>query len=151
MGSCGTRGLSRDRFPEILPRALGHIPVLRANVDWNTDPVRDANHHGWKSMNWKTMSKWHPIETAPKNQRVLVCGGDIPDGMVFIAVNDPSRHVPSGQCPDSAWYMDKGGRHIYPYPTHWQPLPMAISSWDAVKKQYKEGRLNRPYWGISSE
>lgn len=97
------------------------------------------------------MNKWHPIATAPKNQRVLVCGGDLPEGMVFIAVNDPSRHIPAEQAPDSAWYMDKGGRKIYPYPTHWQPLPRAINDWEAVKKQYKEGRLNRPYWGFSRD
>ena len=73
------------------------------------------------------MSEWMPIETAPTKQRVLVCGGDTPNGTA-IAICDPGRYTPWHESHDElpmirSWYSDAAGRSIWPHPTHWMPLP----------------------------
>ena len=73
---------------------------------------------------------WLPIESAPTKQRVLVCGGDTPNGTA-IATCDPGRYTPWHESHDElpmvrSWYADTmSGRSIWPHPTHWRPLPAA--------------------------
>lgn len=81
---------------------------------------------------------WRTIDSAPTKQRVLVCGGDTPNGTA-IATCDPGRYTPWHESHDElpmvrSWYADTmSGRSIWPHPTHWQPLaaahePVAVGS-----------------------
>lgn len=61
------------------------------------------------------MSQWQPIESAPKDEAVLVCGGD---------VLYPCTASWSG-LPEEEWTLDAQGECFdgVGWPTHWQPLP----------------------------
>lgn len=72
---------------------------------------------------------WQRTDGAPEKVRVLVSGGDTPNG-VCVAINDPDRYTPWHESHASlprlkAWYSDstRGSGKIWPAPTHWMPLP----------------------------
>lgn len=60
------------------------------------------------------MSDWQPIETAPKNQRVII----------------QANHDATDECAmgwwdeiDGNWYYSPQGHIVQWKPTHWQPIP----------------------------
>lgn len=81
------------------------------------------------------MSEWQPIETAPREESVLVtfAAKDIPEGHmtmpgVMVAYWD-AYYAPGGNGYDGqskGWVDAHSGEgcHLhYGHPTHWQPLP----------------------------
>ena len=55
------------------------------------------------------MSEWQPIETAPKDESIILVYST-EDGWAVATWNDGN------------WWTDGGWSH---YPTHWMPLPPA--------------------------
>ncbi len=74
--------------------------------------------------------KWQPIETAPKDETVLVYGTWQPDWYNPPRI-DPDVHKAtclevSNSNGDWAWYVagtDEDETYVYK-PTHWMPLPL---------------------------
>lgn len=59
------------------------------------------------------MSKWHPIESAPENQLVLIRGGNL-------GFWTPS--VVSAKKEEGIWYLDQWEQHDLLAPTEWMPI-----------------------------
>ena len=69
---------------------------------------------------------WQPIETAPKDQKVLVitCSGGIHIGEVFLYGKPFFRIKLDFGNVASTFYMPYSkDREEYDMPTHWMPLP----------------------------
>ncbi len=63
------------------------------------------------------MREWQPIETAPKDKRVLLFDGD------WVSAGAYTDYDNFG------WVMDSDeGPHSGPGPTHWMPLPAPPST-----------------------
>lgn len=56
----------------------------------------------------EAVSGWRPIETAPRDRDILVCGRRL------------SIHV--GSCLDGRWFDAETGTQLYPQPEYWMPL-----------------------------
>ncbi|MCA3186971.1 MAG: DUF551 domain-containing protein [Cupriavidus sp.] len=71
----------------------------------------------WNSQGARAMSEWQPIETAPKDGRVVLLCVKV-NGSPFVATGGYDSHW-TGQC----WVLDNrripSGSSI----THWMPLP----------------------------
>ena len=64
------------------------------------------------------MSGWQPIETAPKDEAVIVFLTDAAHGMTIEIAHRSSND------PDGDWYAaTHDGPPIDVRPTHWMPLP----------------------------
>jgi len=69
---------------------------------------------------------WQPIETAPKDQKVLVitCSGVMFIAEVFLYGKAKGRTgYDFGNVSASIWFPYCKGREEYDTPTHWMPLP----------------------------
>lgn len=64
-----------------------------------------------------TNNEWRPISTAPKQQTVLVAGGD--------ALYPVTASWDGGHGEDDCWWVDgQDDAHCeIGWPTHWMPLP----------------------------
>lgn len=72
------------------------------------------------------MAEWQPIETAPKDRRVIVVDAD---GRVEIAYWQENPRVWEDQPQGPCWTVFEPEDYFYAYhliahpPTHWMPLP----------------------------
>jgi len=75
-----------------------------------------------------TKDDWRPIEEAPTDGTFVLLWGPTDDGSPFADDTYANGHLPSGYAVaffddrDDSW-IDNCLEDIWPYPTHWQPLP----------------------------
>ncbi len=67
------------------------------------------------------MGRWHPIETAPKDEKVLVTrfpytGRHAPINMAWFSTSELRKHC-------KPWVLSAARRKLRYHPTHWMPLP----------------------------
>jgi hypothetical protein len=66
------------------------------------------------------MTEWQPIETAPKDGRILVCTGEREYVAEWQDFKNSKTSIWNG------WFVatnDTGGCGSFVAPTHWMPLP----------------------------
>lgn len=90
----------------LLDRAYDLICALRTECDNQETRIVDLE---------EALPEWQPIETAPREETVLVAGGDAPY---------PVTACWSGLS-DECWMVDgqEDVRTEIGWPTHWMPLP----------------------------
>lgn len=71
------------------------------------------------------MTDWEPIETAPKDGRLLLLCCDYgPDGLEMCIAHACISVAPGGRFGPFVWRTIRDGGHIAErIPTHWMPLP----------------------------
>lgn len=99
-------------------------PVSNCNVDMRIAAIA-ADRDYWREMckeaerlmqakPEQAAQQWQPIETAPKDRRILM--GRVGYSWVFFAIWDEHR---------AHWSTGTGPMEFFANPTHWMPLPAA--------------------------
>jgi hypothetical protein len=77
------------------------------------------------------MSEWQPIESAPKDVAILVCGGTYYDSGTTFGDDYPFQSVEIVSWYHDQWRGPNSGGHdefYYYKPTHWMSLPETPTS-----------------------
>jgi hypothetical protein len=92
------------------------------------------------------VTKWHPIETAPRDRTEIILYFKSEQTMVLAYWREAFKSDPEGYQDDS-WWSDKGYSGLCDdgsKPTHWMPLPEAPDHMDKVIKEASETVKNWP-------